>query len=201
MADYYAIIFDLTTSWFESAAMEMTSSGSGSATFTVYTQGGSSSSASTNFNANRYLSSQSSSISNLFTPSNKATAMVKASSSVGTSAFLRQWSGTHALGYMVPPSTVTLGSEFHVPSSNNVTVAKLLLGNPDSTNNVTVSLYYGSSVTADSSHVLLPHGFAVVQLSNPQQRVRLTCDSSREFFVQLAVELNSEYDVSFVTPV
>ncbi|MFW5739575.1 MAG: hypothetical protein ACOC1F_04350 [Myxococcota bacterium] len=198
MADYYAVILDLSTSIFEYAKMEVCSSSSGSVTFTVYTSGGSSSSASESFNSDLYADSGDSSMPNLFAPASGESALVRASSSVGTGAFLRQWSGDHSVGYFVPPTTASVGSDFYLPSTAHVTTAKVLIGNPNSSS-VTVSLYYGSSGTPSSNHAIGARKFAIVTLSNTEDRVRLRT-SSGSFFVQLAVEVAGDYDISFVTP-
>jgi hypothetical protein len=198
MADYYAIIFDLTTSVYEKATLELSSTGAGTATFVVYTGGGSSTTGTANFNSSYYVSSESSSITNLFTPSSGASALVKASASVAEGGFLRQWSGSHDTGYYVPPSTQSLGTSFRLPASKGTTTSKLLIGNP-STRTITANVYYGSSSTASVSQAIVAHNFAEITLSQTEKAVRVSTTGSA--FVQLAVDLGGEYDISFVLPV
>jgi len=197
MADYYAIIYDLTTSIYEKATLELSSTGTGTATFVVYTGGGSSTTGTANFNTSYYVSSESSSITNLFTPSSGASALVKGSASVAAGAFLRQWSNTHDAGYYVPPSTQSLGTAFRLPASKGTTASKLLIGNPG-TRSITVSVFYGSSSSASVTQTIVAHNFAEIALSETEKAVRVTATGSA--FVQLAVDLGGEYDISFVLP-
>ena len=197
MADYYAIILSLTSFYFESAAMELVSSGPGSATFTVHAYFRPGSSASGNFNSDRYLSSTSTSLSNLFAPSARTTAMVRGASSVAKAAFLRQWSGTHNIGYVVPEVTTVEGTSFYLPNSATVSTAMLLIGNRGSSSTM-VRLYYGSSRSASWAQYVSEKSFAIATLSNEKKTVRVT--SADDVFVQLAVEMSSKHEISFVYP-
>lgn len=193
MPDFYSVILNLVSN--STAVMEVSSSGTGSVSFTVYSS--TPGTAQIPFSRENYACSGSSSIPNLFTPSQGATALVKASSSVGLGAFLRQWSGSQDLGYAVPPSTKTFGTSFRFPVGSNATSTKLLIGNPNSSN-VTASVYYGRSTTPALSQSIGPNGVAQISVTQLDKAVKVT--STGSVVVLRAVEMGSGHDVSFVLP-
>lgn len=72
-----------------------------------------------------------------------------------------------------------------------------MIGNPG-TRTITANVYYGSSSTASVSQAVLALNFAEITLSQTQKAVRISTTGSA--FVQLAVDLGGEYDISFVLP-
>jgi hypothetical protein len=194
MPDHYAIFPRVVSS--DNAVMETSSTGPGNVTYTVF-YGGAQTPATVAFNGDYYASSGSSSIPNLFGPTAGNTGMVRASSTSLAGAFLRQWSGTTHVGFWVPPSTKSLGTVFRIPCSPNVVQAIVCIGNPGAST-VTASLYYGASSTPYVSQSISPQSVKTIRLLEPSKAARVVATGS--VFVQLQVEMGSDFDVSFVLP-
>ena len=196
--DHWVILDDITNSSRESAAVDISTDGSGTAEFVVIPSGeGPTAPATAPLNVDGYASSSSSSIPNLFTPSDGNLAMVRATYGAGlSSAVLRQRSGTTKILLGIPAASQSLGIRFNIPTGDLAAGYSLLIGNPGGTA-AGVRLGLGNGGTPVSSFAVASFDCVKVDIANANANLVLISD--QPVFVQIAVD-TGKVDETFILP-
>src|SRR5262245_12963145 len=185
------------------ARMNVTGIDGGGVTFSVFPAGGGATiEDSVPLNPEFFATSASAAVAgiqNLFTGSNGATALVRASYTQGSAVVvLEQESNEGHIALGVPPLDKVMGPSFIVPIGDRQRGTTVLIGNP-SGSPAAVILRYGQG-PEEPPRDLPPFGAIAVDVTtaNTQLKIR-SSDASVFLIVQLAID-TGRTDVTFISP-